>query len=205
MADPWVHLLARHAAIVAKPKRSWTEEETEAVWTSVVEDGVARALYKYFFRHVCDPEVAQEILQNFVAQLSLDRTYDPGDAGAGAFRVWIFGCAHHHLCSFYEGRTKEVERLGQRVEPAPERADRWAAARGIETRLDASTMLSRLPQREREVMRRWIDGESSRDTATALGLTEGHVRQLVFRSLKSLRKQLGISAVHHLAGFENGS
>jgi RNA polymerase sigma factor (sigma-70 family) len=205
MADPWVQLLARRAATLAKPKRSWTEKETEAVWASVVNDGVARALYKGFFRRVRDRGTAEELLQNLLAQLSLDHTYDPRANGPTAFRTWVAACAHHHLCAYYEAKRKETERLGERIDPPPERMDQLVSARTLEAGVDAATMLSQLPQRQRDVMQRWIVGETSRESAAALGLTEGHVRQLVFRSIRSLRKEFGITAMKQLdrSGYES--
>jgi len=199
MADPWVQLLARHAATLAKPKRSWTQMETEAVWTSVVNDGVARGLYKTIFRRLRDRARAEELLQNLLAQLSLDRTYDPRGNGPSAFRTWLSACVHHHLCSYYEAQKKEAQLLDQQVDAGPEHTDHWASARRMQASVDASVMLSHLPQREQDVLRRWSAGESSRETSVALGLTEGHVRQLIFRSIRSLRKQFGYAALEQLS------
>jgi len=164
------------------------------VWASVVRDGVARALYKTFYRRVRDRELAEDLLDRCLAELSLDRTYNPGAVGLSAFRVWVHACVHHHLCAYYKSRQRERAYLGQPVPPI-ELDDGEAAALGIESRLDVATMLMFLPEREREIVSRWSNGETARETAQALGLTEVHVRQLTFRSLRNLRKQFGTTAI----------
>jgi RNA polymerase sigma-70 factor (ECF subfamily) len=62
----------------------------------------------------------------------------------------------------------------------------------IEQRAQIFRLVEELPEDQSRVVRmRFVEGQSIRDIAKAIGRTEGAVKQLQFRGLQSLRDRLG--------------
>ena len=62
--------------------------------------------------------------------------------------------------------------------------------RMLAERLDLDGMIQRLPRKERDVVRRLLDGESVRDIAEKDGVAEEAVRRRKSRAVQALRQEL---------------
>jgi|HubBroStandDraft_6_1064221.scaffolds.fasta_scaffold01430_7 RNA polymerase sigma factor (sigma-70 family) len=197
MADPWEVYLGKFADTLARPGRTWSEAETAKVWNSLATGPVGQYLYGCAFRGVRNHAIAEEIVQKLLAELSLSRTYDPGEGGPEKFRVWVHACLHNHLTRHFAAQSRERKYLGTPIDP--DKIDTVAgtgAKQGIlkvEAEIAAQSMLRVLSPRRRDVMTRSLRGESHEEIARALGLTQGNVRQLLFRARRDLHKSFGIS------------
>jgi RNA polymerase sigma factor (sigma-70 family) len=194
MTDPWPDYLARFAATLSGPSRTWSEAQAAEVWCSLAEGAVGRALYGTIRKQICNDDIAEELLQNALAQLCISRTYDPKGMGPEAFRTWVVACLHHHLCRYFDGEKKKRELLGRATDIsdeviAPVFTDAGHAVQMLEKKLDVDAMLGSLTPDKRAIVDRNLRGETAEEIAQELGLTPGNVRQILFRTNRDLRKK----------------
>jgi len=99
--------------------------------------------------------------------------------------VWLFRIASNALADHWRERSRNAD------EPAPDVPDS-REFEDIERRIALYQQLDRLPDLQRQVIRmRFVEEKSVRDVATALGRSEGAVKQLQLRALEKLRKSMG--------------
>jgi RNA polymerase sigma-70 factor (ECF subfamily) len=158
-------------------------------------------VYSYAFHelgHHHDAEDATE--RTFVsALLALPRFEErarPADGeGASTFRVWLFRIARNVVAN----RRREMRRHPQApLEAAAGTADRSDEA-DVEGRLarreqasEALAAVARLPtDRRRALVLRFVDEMTTAEIAGVLGRSEGAVRVLIHRALRSIARELG--------------
>ncbi len=196
MAGPWVEYLREFEGTLARPRQLWSEAETADIWNSLAGGPVGRYLYCCALRRIGNHHDAEDVLQGLLIELSMDRTYDPTGRGSNAFATWVHACLRNHISKFFKKRRGEPKQVAQPIDSADDRTEApgtdggWAK---IEAEIDTETMLSRLPLPEREVVARRSRGESAKEIAEGLGLTETNVRQIWFRAKRNIRKTFGIS------------
>jgi len=155
---------------------------------AIYEENIT-AIYAFIYSKVGQRETAQDLTADvFVKALALvDRTQS-----RMSIRSWLYHIARTTVADYWRAtlRTRVIpldemrERLREpdamhdgEEEPAP----RDMAAR-------ARVLLDRLPANYRDVLAlRFLRGYSLRDTATALGLTEGNVKVLQHRAIRKAR------------------
>jgi|GEM_PF-4450060 len=200
MPNPWPKYLAELGPILARPRSSWSESETVSVWNALAIGTVREALLKYAYRKLRNWADTEEVLQTCLLELSASRTYDPKGEGPEAFRKWVYGCLHNHVCRFFRLHAKErefsVTATGGNDNRPGESSDKGRGARQIERTLNERALLDvvgSLPPKPREAVTRRLRGESDAQIGLAMGITPVNVRQIVSRATRDIRKRFGIS------------
>jgi RNA polymerase sigma-70 factor, ECF subfamily len=156
-------------------------------------------VYSYAYYELGDHHAAEDATEaTFVAALtSLHRFEErarPSDGdGASTFRVWLFQIARNEVTGERRrARRRPVEPIGETVLIDPLDVES-AAVRRDEARA-AWQALGRLPGERRQAMvLRFVDELSTAEIAGVLGRSEGAVRVLIHRALKSVARDMGVS------------
>jgi len=155
-------------------------------------------VYSYAYYELGDHHAAEDATEaTFVSALTnLQRFQErarPSDGeGASTFRVWLFQIARNEVAGERRrARRRPVEPIGETVvDPIDLEA---AAVRRDEARA-AWQALGRLPGERRQAMvLRFVDELSTAEIAGVLGRSEGAVRVLIHRALKSVARDMGVS------------
>ena len=92
------------------------------------------------------------------------------------------------------------------VDTTPDRAGREDVAGGVSNRAALMDALARLPERQRAcVVLRYFEDLDVRETATALGISEGTVKSQTSRALRALRAMFADAARDDLVVVGEGS
>ena len=155
-------------------------------------------VYSYAYYELGDHHDAEDATERtFMLALTnlprFDERARPADGeGASTFRVWLFRIARNVVANQRRGRRRHPEAPleaaaiihdpldveGRAVERA-EVAAAWAA-------------VGRLPaERRRALVLRFVDEMSTSEIAGVLGRSEGAVRVLIHRALRSVARELG--------------
>ena len=154
-------------------------------------------VYSYAFYELRDHHEAEDATERtFLAALTnlarFEERARPADGdGASTFRVWLFQIARNAV-------AERRRNLRRRPEAPLEAADTVAAAVDIEgdaARNDevaaALSAVGRLPDdRRRALILRFVDEMSTAEIAGVLGRSEGAVRVLIHRALRSVARDL---------------
>lgn len=160
----------------------------ERAW-SVLYRGTAARMLGYLRMHgAADPE---GLLGDTFLQLARNlRKFDGDEAG---FRSWAFTIAHHRLID----ERRSLRRRPNTVHP-PTEIDVVDAGVNVEVealeavdRSIVEELLQILSRDQRSVvLLRILGGLSTSETAAALGKSEGAVRVLQYRALRSMKEKL---------------
>jgi RNA polymerase sigma-70 factor (ECF subfamily) len=156
-------------------------------------------VYSYAYYELGDHHAAEDATEaTFVSALTnLNRFEErarPSDGeGASTFRVWLFQIARNEIAGERRrARRRPVEPIGETIVVDPLDVES-AAVRRDEARA-AWQALGRLPGERRQAMvLRFVDELSTAEIAGVLGRSEGAVRVLIHRALKSVAKDMGVS------------
>ena len=143
-------------------------------------------IYAYVIRRVRDRDEAQDITAD-VFHLALKNL--PRFEWRGVpFAAWLFRIAFNEIADRSKGIAK---RFFQESEVGVEDPSGFEEA---ERRGRLFKLVERLPRdQSRVIMMRFAEDKSIREIATALGRSEGSVKQLQFRAIQNLRVRLGDS------------
>ncbi len=147
------------------------------------------AIYAFIYSKVGHREAAQDLTADvFVKALALvDRTQS-----RTAIRSWLYHVARTTVADYWRAtlRTRIIplDEMRDRLrEPERETVVEKTPGRRDLTK-QALALLDRLPANYRSVLAlRFLQGYSLRDTANALGLTEGNVKVLQHRAIRKAR------------------
>jgi RNA polymerase sigma-70 factor (ECF subfamily) len=156
-------------------------------------------VYSYAYYELGDHHAAEDATEaTFVSALTnlgrFEERARPADGeGASTFRVWLFQIARNEIAGERRrARRRPVEPNGETVLVDPVDVEA-AAVRRDEARA-AWQALSRLPGERRQAMvLRFVDELSTAEIAGVLGRSEGAVRVLIHRALKSVARDMGVS------------
>jgi len=156
-------------------------------------------VYSYAYYELGDHHAAEDATEaTFVSALTnlgrFEERARPADGdGASTFRVWLFQIARNEIAGERRRvRRRPVEPLGETVVVDPVDVEA-AAVRRDEARA-AWQALGRLPGERRQAMvLRFVDELSTAEIAGVLGRSEGAVRVLIHRALKSVARDMGVS------------
>jgi RNA polymerase sigma-70 factor (ECF subfamily) len=99
--------------------------------------------------------------------------------------AWLFRIASNALADHWRERSRNAD------VPPPDVPDPHQIE-DIERRIILYQELERLPDLQRQVIRmRFVEEKTIREVASALGRTEGAIKQLQLRALQNLRKSMG--------------
>lgn len=141
---------------------------------------------------LADPDEAADVVQDVFVKLQRAHATEtrPMDWGAWLTRVAVNACRDRRRSGWWRWwrqRGVALEDAGLRAAVrTPE--DELV---GRETQLRIWTAFARLPQRQREVFAlRQLEGYSTGETATLLGVEPGTVKRHLFRAVHGLRRAL---------------
>jgi RNA polymerase sigma-70 factor (ECF subfamily) len=133
----------------------------------------------------------EERVDDFIASRSVMTESGPDSAEISTFRIWLFRIAHNVVANERRrDRRRPVTPLEEAAElSAPDDVAETAAAR--EAFSAAWDAVARLPQdRRRAIILRFVDEMSTAEIGAILGRSEGAVRVLLHRALRSVADDL---------------
>lgn len=167
----------------------------------------SRYLFGYAMRHVRDPDLAGDLVQEtFVAALTANRAY----AGRSALRTWLVGILKHKIADARRDRARAPVSLDALDERDPQRAEgagvepaRGAGGRGAgpvdperaealrRFRESCEIHLARMPARAaRAFLLSAVLGHAPDEVGRMLGTSTPNVWTMVHRARKRLREAL---------------
>jgi RNA polymerase sigma-70 factor (ECF subfamily) len=155
---------------------------------SVVVHSYGPALHRYVAAIVDDGFLAEDVVSETYVRM-LEHVHKYTYTGV-PFRAWLFRIAHNQAISALRRRRPAAgeDTLAQMVAPGdgPEQS-----AQHAETRAALRQALLELTDEQQQVLLlRFVSGQSTAEVARALHKTEGSVKQLQFRGLRSLARLL---------------
>jgi RNA polymerase sigma-70 factor (ECF subfamily) len=165
----------------------------DALYRKYVAQVYSYAFYELGDHHEAEDATERTFVAALVALPRFEERARPADGdGASTFRVWLFRIARNVVSN----RRRDLRR--HRVAPL-ELAGAVADPIDVEgkvTRLaeaDAAwAAVARLPaERRRAIVLRFVDEMSTAEIAGVLGRSEGAVRVLIHRALRSVARDLG--------------
>ena len=155
-------------------------------------------VYSYAFYELGDHHDAEDATERtFVAALtSLHRFEErarPEDGrGASTFRVWLFRIARNVVADRQRARFRRPEEELEAASAVASTADPSTEVVRREEASAAWQAVARLPgDRRRAVVLRFVDEMSTAEIAGVLGRSEGAVRVLIHRALRTVARDLG--------------
>jgi RNA polymerase sigma-70 factor (ECF subfamily) len=141
-------------------------------------------VYGYVARHVSVRDQAEDLTSDvFHKALAALPRYEWRGV---PFGVWLLRIASNVLADQSKRGAREVVGMEGAPEPAVH-----PNMDGLEDRARLFRLVSRLPDEQRHVIReRFVEQRSVREIAQQLGRSEGAVKQLQYRALRSLREQM---------------
>jgi RNA polymerase sigma-70 factor, ECF subfamily len=149
-------------------------------------------VYAYVARRVRDRDVAQDLTAD-VFHLALKNL--PRFEWRGVpFAAWLFRIASNEIAdrskNIAKRRILERESVAENM-PGDGRVELTADFDEAERRSRLFKLVERLPRdQSRVIVMRFAEDKSIREIATALGRSEGSIKQLQFRGLQNLRVRL---------------
>jgi RNA polymerase sigma-70 factor (ECF subfamily) len=148
-----------------------------------------RLVYVMCFAYAESREDALDLTQNVFVKV-----YDNLGSfrGSGTFKAWLVRITHNEGLNWVRGRQRRGEHDELTPANAPEvearqevdlmHNERWSQLR--------RALLQLNPRQRQAVTLRYLDGTPLREIASTLGCSEGTAKNILFRSLKELRRHL---------------
>jgi len=154
-------------------------------------------VYSYAFYELGDHHEAEDATERtFVAALTnLDRFEErakPADGeGASTFRVWLFRIARNVVANHRRGRRRHPQASLDAAALVADPLDVEGRAAVRDEAAAAWRAVGRLPaDRRRALVLRFVDEMSTAEIAGVLGRSEGAVRVLIHRALRTVARDL---------------
>jgi RNA polymerase sigma-70 factor (ECF subfamily) len=147
------------------------------------------AFYELGNHHDAEDVTARVFLDALAALPRFEERARPADGdGASTFRVWLFQIARNAVAkqrrSWRRKPQAPLEAAASIVDATPDPGDALARREAAASAVDA---LRRLPaDRRRALVLRFVDEMSTAEIAGVLGKSEGAVRVLIHRALRSV-------------------
>ncbi len=177
--------------LVAAARRDPTK--FDALYRKYVAQVYSYAYYELGDHHEAEDVTERTFLQALVALPRFEERARPADGeGASTFRVWLFRIARNTVANTRRARRRRPE---AELDAAAVVADPFdvegRVARRAEVRA-ALAAIDRLPgDRRRALVLRFVEEMSTAEIAGVLGRSEGAVRVLIHRALRSVARDLG--------------
>ncbi|MEO5939507.1 MAG: sigma-70 family RNA polymerase sigma factor [Candidatus Limnocylindrales bacterium] len=155
-------------------------------------------VYSYAVYELGDHHEAEDVTERtFLAALAnLDRFEErarPADGeGASTFRVWLFQIARNAVANQRRGRRRHPHAPFEAAAFVADSIDVEAGATSRDEAAAAWRAVGRLPaDRRRAIVLRFVEEMSTAEIAGVLGRSEGAVRVLIHRALRTVARDLG--------------
>jgi len=155
-------------------------------------------VYSYAYYELRDHHEAEDATERtFLAALTNLHRFEerarPADGdGASTFRVWLFQIARNVVAERRRSRRRRPEASLDEAATVADDLDIAAQVSGRAEATEARRAVSRLTgDRRRAVILRFVDEMSTAEIAGTLGRSEGAVRVLIHRALRSIARDLG--------------
>jgi RNA polymerase sigma-70 factor (ECF subfamily) len=142
-------------------------------------------IYRYCLRSLRDPELAADATsETFIKALKALPRYR-----SRSFRSWLFTIAHNVIVDTVRRRrpATSLDTIGPLSDHAPTPEEAYVAREAAGPVADA---LTRLPDKQRDIVELRIAGLSGQEIAEVLGMSVGAVRVAQFRAYSRLRELL---------------
>jgi RNA polymerase sigma-70 factor, ECF subfamily len=157
-------------------------EEFEAIYKSN-----APLIYRFMFWRTKDAMLAEDLTSNVFEKAWRTRKGFTG----GSVKSWLYRIAHTTLIDYWR-KKKEILDDGDTISQAISSDAELDEA--LDKTMEIAKLrksISKLPPEMRDVvLLRFIKGQSARQTAKQLGISEGNVRVIQYRALQKLRNHL---------------
>lgn len=155
----------------------------KAAYRTLLED-LSRRLKPYFLRRLFgDKSQAEDLIQETLLAIHSRRiTYDRNMA----FLPWVNGIAHHKLIDHLRRHGREA------VTPLDEDIPATDEAETTDARMDVDRLLSGVPERTADLIRKVkIEGQSIDEAARNMGLSQSAVKVAIHRGVATLARKFG--------------
>ena len=168
-------------------------------------------VYSYAFYELGDHHEAEDATERtFLAALAnlgrFEERARPADGeGASTFRVWLFQIARNAIANQRRGRRRHPQAPLNAAALVADPLDLEGGAAVRDEAAAAWNAVGRLPaDRRRAVVLRFVEEMSTAEIAGILGRSEGAVRVLIHRALRSVARDLGSGDTDRGRGSETG-
>jgi RNA polymerase sigma-70 factor, ECF subfamily len=155
-------------------------------------------VYSYAYYELRDHHEAEDATERtFLSALGALRRFEeratPNDGrGASTFRVWLFQIARHAVAERRRRLRRHPEAPLEAAEMTPAAMDVEGEAARRDDVASALEAIDRLPDdRRRALILRFVEEMSTTEIAGVLGRSDGAVRILIHRALRSVARDLG--------------
>jgi RNA polymerase sigma-70 factor (ECF subfamily) len=155
-------------------------------------------VYSYAFYELGDHHEAEDATERtFLAALTnlarFEERARPADGdGASTFRVWLFQIARNTIANQRRGRRRHPQAPLEAAALVADPLDIEGGATARDEATSAWRAVGRLPaDRRRALVLRFVEEMSTAEIAGILGRSEGAVRVLIHRALRTVARDLG--------------
>jgi RNA polymerase sigma-70 factor (ECF subfamily) len=155
-------------------------------------------VYSYAFYELGDHHEAEDVTERtFLAALAnlgrFEERARPADGdGASTFRVWLFQIARNAVANQRRGRRRHPQAPLEAAALVADPLDIESGATARDEAAAAWQAVGRLPaDRRRALVLRFVEEMSTAEIAGVLGRSEGAVRVLIHRALRTVARDLG--------------
>ena len=145
-------------------------------------------IYNYHYRHTSNRDVAEDLTSRtfYRALRSLNRYRDKKGA---TFQSWLFRIAHNLVVNWYRNTSRHPKVSADKLGALPaEHGNPHRIVEETESQRRMLAMIEDLPEDRRTlILLKFVEKMTNAEIAQVLNRTEGAVKALYYRTLKSLR------------------
>jgi RNA polymerase sigma-70 factor (ECF subfamily) len=182
----------------------------EALYRKYVAQVYSFAYYELGDHHAAEDVTERTFVSALQALPRFDERARPADGeGASTFRVWLFRIARNAIANERRARsrrpTTDLSAAAGLPDPAPSHDPPTVAVRRSETAAVWDAVAALPADRRRVLVLRFVEEMSIAEIAGVLGRSEGAVRVLLHRAVRSVAERLGAHGGTEPATLETAS
>lgn len=153
-----------------------------------IYDRHAEGIYNYIYRRTGERELAEDLTSDvFVRML---RAIKENQAWHTSLSGWLYQIAHNRVIDHFRRQPEEEvltleERLVAAAEDPPETVQKDLARQRLRAAISHLTELQ-----QQVIVLKFVEGLRNAEVAQILGKTEGAVKSLQYRGLRSLKRHM---------------